>query len=78
LPGLPASSYGTRLFLDRFADLAPAALVNVAGHPPVLLLFAHLTALTALTTPGRFAVFRGEQAQGGGLPSVGGLLVIYP
>jgi hypothetical protein len=52
LPGLPALSYGSRFFLDRFAELAPAVPVNVAGHPPGLLLFAHLT---TLTTPVRFA-----------------------
>jgi hypothetical protein len=52
LPGLPALSYGSRFFLDRFAELAPAVPVNVAGHPPGLLLFAHLT---GLTTPARFA-----------------------
>jgi hypothetical protein len=52
LPGLPALSYGSRFFLDRFAELAPAVPVNVAGHPPGLLLFAHLT---ALTTSARFA-----------------------
>jgi hypothetical protein len=52
LPGLPALSYGSRFFLDRFAELVPALPVNVAGHPPGLLLFAHLT---TLTTPARFA-----------------------
>jgi hypothetical protein len=52
LPGLPALSYGPRFFLDRFAELVPALPVNVAGHPPGLLLFAHLT---TLTTPARFA-----------------------
>jgi hypothetical protein len=52
LPGLSALSYGSRFFLDRFAELTPAVPVNVAGHPPGLLLFAHLT---ALTTPARFA-----------------------
>lgn len=52
LPGLPALSYGSRFFLDRFAELAPAVPVNVAGHPPGLLLFAHLT---GLTTPARLA-----------------------
>jgi hypothetical protein len=52
LPGLSALSYGSRFFLDRFAELAPAVPVNVAGHPPGLLLFAHLT---ELTTPARFA-----------------------
>lgn len=52
LPGLPALSYGSRFYLDRFAELVPAVPVNVAGHPPGLLLFAHAT---ALTTPARFA-----------------------
>ncbi len=52
LPGLPALSYGSRFFLDRFAELVPALPVNVAGHPPGLLLFAHVT---TLTTPARFA-----------------------
>jgi len=52
LPGLGALSYGSRFYLDRFAELAPAVPVNVAGHPPGLLLLAHLT---TLTTPARFA-----------------------
>jgi hypothetical protein len=52
LPGLPALSYGPRFFLDRFAELVPAVPVNVAGHPPGLLLFAYAT---TLTTPARFA-----------------------
>ena len=42
LPGLPAVSYGTHFFLDRFAELVPALPVNVAGHPPGLLLTLHL------------------------------------
>ncbi len=42
LPGLPALSYGVRFFLDRFAELVPAEPVNVAGHPPGLLLTLHL------------------------------------
>jgi hypothetical protein len=42
LPGLPALSYGTRFFLDRFAELVPALPVNVAGHTPGLLLSLHL------------------------------------
>jgi methylthioxylose transferase len=52
LPGLGALSYGPRFFLDHFAELAPAVPVNVAGHPPGLLLFAHES---GLTTPARFA-----------------------
>jgi hypothetical protein len=46
LPGLGALAYGPRFFLDRFAELVPAVPVNVAGHPPGLLLFAHATGLT--------------------------------
>jgi hypothetical protein len=42
LPGLPAFAYGDRFFLDRFAELVPALPVNVAGHPPGLLLSLHL------------------------------------
>lgn len=42
LPGLPATSYGTRFFLDRFAELVPSLPVNVAGHPPGLVLSLHL------------------------------------
>jgi methylthioxylose transferase len=41
LPGLPALSYGAHFFLDRFAELVPALPVNVAGHPPGLLLTLH-------------------------------------
>jgi hypothetical protein len=52
LPGLPALSYGPRFFLDHFAELAPAVPVNVAGHPPGLILFADWA---GLTTPARLA-----------------------
>ncbi|QEC48989.1 hypothetical protein FSW04_16360 [Baekduia soli] len=52
LPGLPALSYGPRFFLDRFAELVPAMPVNVAGHPPGLLL--GVDAL-GLSTPRRLA-----------------------
>jgi hypothetical protein len=41
LPGLPALSYGTGFLLDRFAELVPALPVNVAGHPPGLMLVIH-------------------------------------
>src|SRR3954447_25452084 len=46
LPGLPALSYGTRFFLDRFAELVPSLPVNVAGHTPGLLLSLHLLHIT--------------------------------
>ncbi len=38
LPGLGALRYGPGFFLDRFAELVPALPVNVAGHPPGLML----------------------------------------
>ena len=41
LPGLPALSYGTHFYLDRFAELVPSQPVNVAGHPPGPLLVVH-------------------------------------
>jgi methylthioxylose transferase len=52
LPALPALSYGPGFFLDRFAELVPSLPVNVAGHPPALLLT--LDAIGA-TTPARMA-----------------------
>jgi len=52
LPGLPALFYGTGFFLDRFAELVPALPVNVAGHPPGLLL---LIDALGIRTPGALA-----------------------
>jgi methylthioxylose transferase len=46
LPGRPALSYGTRFYLDRFAELVPALPVNVAGHPPGPLLVLHVLGIT--------------------------------
>jgi hypothetical protein len=46
LPGLPALSYGTHFYLDRFAELVPSLPVNVAGHPPGPLLVLHALGLT--------------------------------
>ena len=48
LPGLPALSYGTRFYLDRFAELVPSLPVNVAGHPPAPLLVLHALGLTTV------------------------------
>ncbi len=45
IAGLPALSYGTGFFLDRFAELAPALPVNVAGHPPGLPVLMHWTGI---------------------------------
>jgi hypothetical protein len=52
LPALPAFTYGTHYFLDRFAELVPALPVHAAGHPPGLLLTMHFL---GLTTPARLA-----------------------
>ncbi|MBA2348803.1 MAG: hypothetical protein H0V81_10960 [Solirubrobacterales bacterium] len=52
LPGLPALSYGQGFFLDRFAELVPSLPVNVAGHPPALML---LIDTFGLTTANRLA-----------------------
>ena len=52
LPGLSGLGYGHHFFLDHFAELVPSAPVNVAGHPPGLLLFADGA---GLTTPARLA-----------------------
>jgi methylthioxylose transferase len=46
LPSLPALSYGPHFFLDRFAELVPGVTVNVAGHPPGLLLTLHYLGIT--------------------------------
>lgn len=46
LPGLSALSYGPRFFLDRFAELVPSLPVNVAGHPPGLLLVIDALGIT--------------------------------
>ena len=62
LPGLPALSYGTRFYLDRFAELVPSLPVNVAGHPPGPLLV--LDALGISTAAGAAALCIGAGAMG--------------
>lgn len=41
LGGTQALSYGVGFFLDRFAELAPAVPVHMAGHPPGLPIATH-------------------------------------
>jgi methylthioxylose transferase len=60
LPGLPALSYGTHFYLDRFAELVPSLPVNVAGHPPASLLMLHGLGLT--TAAGAAALCVGAAA----------------
>ncbi len=47
LSGLPALSYGPGYFLDRFAELVPSLPVNVAGHPPALMLVIDALRITS-------------------------------
>jgi len=47
LSGLPALSYGPGYFLDRFAELVPSLPVNVAGHPPALMLIIDALQITS-------------------------------
>ncbi|MEJ7784105.1 MAG: hypothetical protein WKF96_04820 [Solirubrobacteraceae bacterium] len=45
IAGLPALSYGTHFFLDRFAELVPSQPVHQAGHPPGLPVLIHLVGI---------------------------------
>ena len=47
LPGLAALRYGPAFFLDRFSELVPSLPVNVAGHPPALMLIIHALGITS-------------------------------
>jgi methylthioxylose transferase len=55
LPALPALEFGTRFFLDRFAEVGTSLPVHAIGHPPGLLVLMHwlgidgAQALAALT-----------------------------
>jgi hypothetical protein len=41
LPALPAFDFGTRVFLDTWAEVGPSLPVHAVGHPPGLLLVLH-------------------------------------
>ncbi len=41
LPALPAFDFGTRFFLDTFAEIGTALPVHAIGHPPGLLVTLH-------------------------------------
>jgi methylthioxylose transferase len=55
LPALPAFDFGTRFFLDTFAEVGTSLPVHAIGHPPGLLVLMHWLgadgpeAMTALT-----------------------------
>jgi methylthioxylose transferase len=59
LPGLPALSYGTRFYLDRFAELVPSLPVNVAGHPPGPLLLLHALHIRTATATAALCIGAG-------------------
>src|SRR5215218_4813048 len=42
LPALSAFEFGTRFFLDTFAEVGPSLPVHAIGHPPGLLVTMHL------------------------------------
>jgi methylthioxylose transferase len=41
LPALPGFEFGTRFFLDTFAEVGPSLSVHSIGHPPGLLILLH-------------------------------------
>lgn len=41
LPALPAFDFGTRVFLDTFAEIGTSLPVHAIGHPPGLLVLMH-------------------------------------
>ncbi len=45
LPALPAFDFGTRFFLDTFAEVGTSLPVHAIGHPPGLLLTMHVLAI---------------------------------
>ena len=42
LPALPGFDFGTRFFLDTFAEIGTSLPVHAVGHPPGLLVLLHL------------------------------------
>ena len=54
LPALPAFDFGTRLFLDTFAEIGTSLPVHAIGHPPGLLVTLH--ALGISSAPGMAAL----------------------
>jgi hypothetical protein len=47
LPALPALDFGTRFFLDTFAEVGTSLPVHAIGHPPGLLLVLHWLGIDA-------------------------------
>lgn len=59
LPALPAFEFGTRFFLDRFAEMGPSLPVNAVGHPPGLLLSLHLLGIESAGAMAAFVIGTG-------------------
>jgi methylthioxylose transferase len=60
LPALPAFEFGTRFFLDTFAEVGTSLPVHAIGHPPGLLVTLHLLGID--TAPGMAALTIGVGA----------------
>jgi methylthioxylose transferase len=54
LPALPAFEFGTRFFLDTFAEIGASLPVHAIGHPPGLLVTMHWLGID--TAPGMAAL----------------------
>jgi methylthioxylose transferase len=60
LPALPAFEFGTRFFLDTFAEIGASLPVHAIGHPPGLLVTMHWLGVD--TAPGMAALTIGAGA----------------
>jgi methylthioxylose transferase len=60
LPALPAIEFGTRFFLDTFAEVGASLPVHAIGHPPGLLVLMHWLGIGA--APGMAALTIGVGA----------------
>jgi hypothetical protein len=60
LPALPAFEFGTRLFLDTFAEIGTSLPVHAIGHPPGLLVVLNWLGIS--TAPGMAALTIGVGA----------------
>jgi methylthioxylose transferase len=60
LPALPAFEFGTRFFLDTFAEIGTSLPVHAIGHPPGLLVTMHWLGID--TAPGMAALTIGVGA----------------
>jgi methylthioxylose transferase len=59
VPALPAFDFGTRFFLDTFAQVGPSLPVNAVGHPPGLLVTIHLLGIRSAQGLAAFTIGTG-------------------